>query len=76
MAEVRFTPTFKRRLKALSKRYRRVRQDLQPVILELERGNLIGDRIPGTSITAFKVRARNSDIPTGKSGGYRLIYCS
>lgn len=22
----------------------------------------------------FKVRAKNSDIPAGKSGGYRLIY--
>jgi mRNA-degrading endonuclease RelE of RelBE toxin-antitoxin system len=25
-------------------------------------------------LTVFKVRAKNSDIPTGKSGGYRVIY--
>lgn len=74
MADVRFTQPFKRRLKGLQKRYRQIRSDLQPIIRELEKGNFIGDRIPGTSATVFKVRAKNSDIPTGKSGGYRVIY--
>ena len=74
MTEIRFTPSFKRRLKALAKRYRRIQNDIQPVIDELQKGNFIGNQLSGTSITAFKVRARNSDIPVGKSGGYRLIY--
>ncbi|NEP19807.1 MAG: type II toxin-antitoxin system RelE/ParE family toxin [Leptolyngbya sp. SIO4C1] len=74
MADVRFTLPFKRRLKSLAKRYRQIQKDIQPIIDELQKGNFIGDRITGTSITAFKVRAKNSDIPTGKSGGYRLIY--
>ena len=34
----------------------------------------MGDQITGTDFTVFKVRAKNSDIPTGKSGGYRVIY--
>jgi len=74
MTDVRFTLPFKRRLKSLAKRYRQIRADIQPVIDELQVGNFIGDRIPGTDITVFKVRAKNSDIPTGKSGGYRIIY--
>ena len=74
MTDVRFTLPFKRRAKSLAKRYRQMQKDIQPIIDELQKGNFIGDQITGTSITAFKVRAKNSDIPTGKSGGYRLIY--
>lgn len=74
MAEVRFTPVFKRRLKSLSKRYRQIKQDIQPIIKALESDHLIGNQISGINSSVFKVRARNSDIPTGKSGGYRVIY--
>ena len=74
MTEVRFTLPFKRRLKSLAKRYRQIQKDIQPIIDELQKSNFIGDQIPGSSITAFKARAKNSDIPIGKSGGYRLLY--
>lgn len=74
MTEVRFALSFERRLKALAKRYRKIKQDIQPIIDELEKGNWVGDQLSGISTTAFKVRAKNSDIPVGKSGGYRLIY--
>lgn len=72
--EVQFTLPFKRRLKSLSKRYRQIQKDIQPIIDELQTGNFVGDQIAGTTYNVFKVRAKNSDIPTGKSGGYRLIY--
>jgi mRNA-degrading endonuclease RelE of RelBE toxin-antitoxin system len=74
MIEVRFTLPFIRRLKELIKRYRKIQADIQPIIEQLQNGNFIGDRISGLDFTIFKVRAKNSDIPTGKSGGYRLIY--
>ena len=74
MVEVVFTPPFKRRLKTLYKRYRQIQQDIQPIIEQLQNGEFLGDRIAGTDFTVFKVRAKNSNIPTGKSGGYRLIY--
>ncbi|MEL6491202.1 MAG: type II toxin-antitoxin system RelE/ParE family toxin [Cyanobacteria bacterium J06621_3] len=74
MIRVIFTPLFKRRIKSLAKRYRTIKQDIQPILDELEKGNFLGDQLSGLSITAFKLRAKNSDIPTGKSGGYRLIY--
>lgn len=72
--EIRFTPPFQRRLKALKKRYRQIRRDIEPILADLERGNFIGDQLSGSEFTIFKVRAKNSDIPIGKSGGYRLIY--
>ncbi|MFW6359756.1 MAG: type II toxin-antitoxin system RelE family toxin [Chroococcales cyanobacterium] len=74
MVEVRFTPSFKRRLKTLFKRYRHIQQDVQPIIEERQAGNFIGNQISGITVTVLKVRAKNRDIPTGKSGGYRIIY--
>ncbi len=74
MAEVQFTQPFQRRLKALAKRYSQIQSDIQPIVDELQAGNFIGAQITGTDATIFKVRAKNSDIPTGKSGGYRVIY--
>ena len=74
MLEIIFTSSFRQRLKRLSKRYRQIKRDIQPIIDELEEGNLMGGRIPGVSSIVFKVRSRNSDIPIGKSGGYRLTY--
>ncbi len=72
--EIRFTIPFKRRLKSLAKRFRQVQKDILPILSELQARNFIGDQIKGTDLIVFKVRAKNSDIPTGKSGGYRLIY--
>jgi mRNA-degrading endonuclease RelE of RelBE toxin-antitoxin system len=72
--QVKASPTFNRNLRALAKKYRSIRNDLQPVIEQLEQGELPGDQIPGVGYTVFKLRVRNSDTQKGKSGGYRLIY--
>ncbi|MBP5974597.1 type II toxin-antitoxin system RelE/ParE family toxin [Brasilonema sp. CT11] len=72
--EIKFTDEFKRRLRTLSKKYRQIRSDVQPVIEQLQAGEFVGDQISGTDYTVFKVRVRNSDIQKGKSAGYRLIY--
>ncbi|KOP24160.1 addiction module antitoxin [Hapalosiphon sp. MRB220] len=66
--------TFSRNLRTLAKKYRSIRNDIQPVIAQLERGELPGDQISGIGYEVFKLRVRNSDIQKGKSGGYRLIY--
>lgn len=71
---VEFTPEFKRNLRALAGKYRHIRSDVQPLIERLQAGEFPGDRIAGTQYVVFKVRVRNSDIPKGKSAGYRLIY--
>ena len=72
--QVEFTPEFKRNLRALRKKYPHIRDDVQPVIEQIEAGKFVGDRIPGTRYVVLKVRVKNSDIRKGKSAGYRLIY--
>ena len=37
--EIRFTPEFKRNLRALAKKYRNIRLDIDPVIQQLQAGN-------------------------------------
>ncbi len=71
---IEFTPEFKRNVRALSKKYRHIRSDIQPLIEQLEKGEIVGDKIPGVKYSVFKVRLLNSDIQKGKSAGYRLIY--
>jgi mRNA-degrading endonuclease RelE of RelBE toxin-antitoxin system len=74
IVQVSATPTFSRNLRTLAKKYRNIRDDIQPIIEKLEQGELPGDQIPGIGYAVFKLRVRNSDIQKGKSGGYRLIY--
>jgi mRNA-degrading endonuclease RelE of RelBE toxin-antitoxin system len=69
-----YTPEFKRALRKLVKKYHHIRSDLQPVIMLLQKGELVGDRVSGVGNTIFKARVRNSDIQKGKRSGYRLIY--
>lgn len=71
---VNFTIPFRKNLKKLSKRYRRIRSDLQPLIDQLLEGKLPGVQLTGIELPMFKVRLRNSDTNTGKSGGYRVVY--
>jgi len=67
-------PTFQRHLRALAKKYRSLRQDLAPLLEQLEQGETPGEQIPGVGYAVFKARIKNSDVKKGKSGGYRLIY--
>lgn len=72
--EIRFTPEFKRNLRALAKKYRHIRSDVQPIIDQLQTGDFVGDQVPGTGYTIYKLRIPNSDLRKGKRSGYRLIY--
>jgi mRNA-degrading endonuclease RelE of RelBE toxin-antitoxin system len=74
LIQVAFSDRFKRDVRRLSKRDRRIRLDIQPLIEQLESGKLLGDQIPDIGYTVFKVRVRNSSAQKGKSGGYRIIY--
>jgi len=75
-AHVQFANAFKVELRTLAKRYRQIRADMQPLIEQLQVGELPGDQISGTGYTVFKVRVKNSDVRKGKSAGYRIIYQS
>jgi mRNA-degrading endonuclease RelE of RelBE toxin-antitoxin system len=73
-SEIALTPRFKNDIRELAKRYRSIRSDLQPLIEQLQAGEIPGDRIAGSKYQVFKVRLKNSNIQKGKSGGYRAIY--
>jgi mRNA-degrading endonuclease RelE of RelBE toxin-antitoxin system len=72
--QIQFTALFKRRLNGLGKRYRNIKIDIQPLLSQLLTGKLPSDQIAGTNYNVYKVRAKNSDTKSGRSGGYRVIY--
>jgi mRNA-degrading endonuclease RelE of RelBE toxin-antitoxin system len=72
--EVQLTETFQKSIKALKKKYPKVKNDLLDYIKALEEDPSAGDPIPGWSKEIWKVRVASSDVRKGKRGGYRLIY--
>lgn len=71
---VRFTDAFKRQLERLSRRYRRIRADVQPIIDRLVAGETPGNRIQAGQHILYKVRVKNTDAGRGTRGGFRIIY--
>ncbi|NCO74202.1 MAG: type II toxin-antitoxin system RelE/ParE family toxin [Cyanobacteria bacterium] len=71
-----FADEFENNLYKLSKKYRNIKADIKPIIEQLLKGDILGDRFSGfgSDIYVYKVRVKNSNIQKGKSGGYRLIY--
>jgi len=47
-----------------------IRNDIEDLIVELEKNSKIGTPL-GNDL--YKIRVANSSIPTGKSGGFRVI---
>lgn len=74
MINIEITPEFQQKIRSLSKRYRNIRSDLDPILDQLRQGEAIGDQIRGVGFPVYKLRVKNSNIQKGKSGGYRLIY--
>jgi mRNA-degrading endonuclease RelE of RelBE toxin-antitoxin system len=76
LINIDLTPEYQRNLKYLAKKYRNIRSDTQFFITELQKGNLLGDRLSGfgEDIYIYKARVKNSNIQKGKSAGYRVIY--
>lgn len=66
------TRSFKRSVKRMEKRFRHVKNDVHIAIQVLLQSPKLGVVIPGAS--GIQVRVRNTDLPKGKSGGYRLLY--
>ncbi|WP_448216368.1 type II toxin-antitoxin system RelE/ParE family toxin [Endozoicomonas sp. 2B-B] len=74
MIKLQYTPEFKRSLSRLLKKYRSLREDLEPLLHKLAAGQTPGDRLQVSGAVLYKVRIRNKDTKRGKSGGYRVIY--
>ena len=64
-------PTFAIKLKKLAKKYKKIKFDLQELKKELISNPKIGISLQHN---CYKIRVANSSIPTGKSGGFRVVY--
>ena len=68
--EIRVSLRFKKELKSLRKKYKKIDKDLENLKKELlvnpTAGTPLGDNL-------YKIRLSNSSIPTGKRGGFRII---
>lgn len=67
-------PEFQKNVKHLKKKYRHIASDLQELDSILTDNPLCGDAIEGLEGKVFKLRLASSDMKTGKSKGYRVIY--
>ena len=67
---IEYSETFLKEAKRLAKKYKHLKSDLKKAVDEIENERDFG--IPlGYGI--YKKRVANSSIPTGKSGGFRII---
>jgi len=64
-------PTFSIKLKKLAKKYKKIKFDLQTLQKELISNPKIGIAL---QYNCYKIRVANSSTPTGKSGGFRVVY--
>ena len=64
------TPEFKKQVKKLAKHYRNIHQDLSLLKTQLNQNPQVGIDLGNN---CYKIRLANSSIPTGKSGGFRII---
>lgn len=67
---IEYGDTFLKEAKQLSKKFKLLKADLKHAIDEIETKNDVGISL---GYNLFKKRVRNSSIPTGKSGGFRII---
>lgn len=66
---IEYGESFAHEAKKLSKKYKLIKQDIKSAIKEIEEGNF---GVPlGSNL--FKKRVKNSSIPAGKRGGFRII---
>ena len=52
LVTIEFTPEFKRNLRQLAKKYRRIKTDVQPLLDNLSQGATPGDQVPGVQFEA------------------------
>ena len=61
---------FKKNTKALQKKYKNIKQDIESLAKELLSNPFIGTELGNNT---YKIRIKNSDNNKGKSAGYRII---
>lgn len=69
--QIKVLENFAKEVKKLSKKYKNISQDLKTLQIELSQNPTCGISLGNN---CYKIRVANSSIPTGKSGGFRVIY--
>jgi hypothetical protein len=54
--EIRVTPDFRKQLRKLEKRYRKIKLDLEPILMQIQMGDIVGDKLQGIDSEVFKIR--------------------
>ena len=67
---VEYSDNFLKEAKKLSKKFKLLKSDLKVALQEIQDENLLGTAL---GYDLYKKRVKNSSIPTGKSGGFRII---
>jgi len=67
---IEYSDNFLKEAKKLSKKFKLLKSDLKQAVNEIESKSDIGTHL---GFNLFKKRVKNSSIPTGKSGGFRVI---
>lgn len=67
---IEYSDSFLKEAKKLSKKFKLIKPDLQDAVEEIKLKNDLGVYL---GFILFKKRVKNSSIPTGKSGGFRVI---
>ena len=67
---IKATQRFKKELKQLSKKYKKLKVDYKNLLDSLEENPTFGTPLGNN---CYKIRIPNSSIPTGKSGGFRVV---
>jgi mRNA-degrading endonuclease RelE of RelBE toxin-antitoxin system len=63
-------PSFDKDVKKLKKRFPNIKSDIKELITKLQDEPTLGTHL---SEGFYKIRLKNSSVPTGKSGGFRVI---
>ena len=67
---IEYSDSFLKEAKKLSKKFKQLKPDLKQAVEEIEIKNDLGIYL---GFNLFKKRVKNSSIPMGKSGGFRII---
>ncbi len=67
---IEYSDSFLKEAKKLSKKFKHLKSDLKEAVNEIETKKDLGVYL---GYNLFKKRVKNSSIPTGKSGGFRII---
>jgi len=67
---IEYSDNFLKEAKKLSKKFKLIKTDLKQAVKEIEEEQLLGTAL---GYDLYKKRVKNSSIPTGKSGGFRVI---